>query len=106
MALTATATPNVIEDIKNLLHLETAPCHVGSFDRPNIFYKVHYKDGLEALKPGRSLEDISTFIRKVTRCWCRRCESVYHCTKRVLSLILTQITTATQAGQEGRYGQV
>jgi RecQ family ATP-dependent DNA helicase len=39
MALTATATPKVLKDIQTTLHLTEAPCHVGSFDRSNIFYK-------------------------------------------------------------------
>ena len=47
MALTATATPNVIKDITNQLQLHNCPLLVGSFDRPNIFYKVRYKDGLD-----------------------------------------------------------
>ena len=47
MALTATATPKVIQDITNELSLQNCPLHVGSFDRPNIYYKVKYKDALE-----------------------------------------------------------
>ncbi len=43
MACTATATPQVIEDIQSILHLKNAPLLKGSFDRPNIFYKVKYK---------------------------------------------------------------
>ena len=43
MACTATATPQVIEDIQTILHLKNAPLLQGSFDRPNIFYKVKYK---------------------------------------------------------------
>ena len=47
MALTATATPKVIQDITNELSLQNCPLHVGSFDRPNIYYKVKYKDALD-----------------------------------------------------------
>jgi ATP-dependent DNA helicase RecQ len=47
MALTATATPIVIKDITNELSLQNCPLHVGSFDRPNIFYKVIFKDAIE-----------------------------------------------------------
>mmetsp|Transcript_8599 Transcript_8599/g.18554 ORF Transcript_8599/g.18554 Transcript_8599/m.18554 type:complete len:885 (+) Transcript_8599:133-2787(+) len=47
IALTATATPKVIHDITNELRLHKCPLHIGSFDRPNIFYKVKYKDALE-----------------------------------------------------------
>lgn len=48
IACTATATPRVIHDIKTILRLESSPCHMGSFDRPNIFYKVRYKATLDA----------------------------------------------------------
>ena len=65
MALTATATANVIADIRqNLLMPESVPCHVGSFDRPNIFYKVRYKDYLDATMDGGSLADMVKFITK------------------------------------------
>jgi len=47
MALTATATPKVIADIQNELSLKNCPTHKGSFDRPNIYFKVKYKDGLD-----------------------------------------------------------
>lgn len=64
MALTATATQVVIKDIQKILKLENAECHVGSFDRPNIFYKIHYKDALDAITTGGSLIDLSKFISK------------------------------------------
>ena len=48
MALTATATPQVLEDIRTTLQLTEAPTHLGDFDRPNIFYKVRYRDSLDA----------------------------------------------------------
>lgn len=64
MALTATATPAVIDDLKKTLRLENAPCHVGSFDRPNIFYKVHYKDYLDEVERQGSLNDLANFITK------------------------------------------
>lgn len=59
IALTATATPKVIEDIQTTLQLETAPLFKGSFDRPNIFYKVKYKDVLD-----NPLQDLVKFIHK------------------------------------------
>jgi RecQ family ATP-dependent DNA helicase len=64
MACTATATPVVLNDIKRVLHLENAPCHVGTFDRPNIFYKVKYKDTLDAIRPGGALGDLVDFVKK------------------------------------------
>eukprot|EP00536_Pseudo-nitzschia_multiseries_P006563 jgi/Psemu1/286541/fgenesh1_pg.142_\ len=47
MALTATATPKVIADIQTELSLRKCPIQKGTFDRPNIFFKVKYKDGLD-----------------------------------------------------------
>ena len=58
MALTATATPKVIKDITNELSLHNCPLHIGSFDRPNIFYKVKYKDSLD-----NPLEDLVKYVR-------------------------------------------
>jgi superfamily II DNA helicase RecQ len=57
MALTATATPQVIKDISSELSLQGCPLHIGSFDRPNIFYKVRYKDALD--KP---LDDLVQYV--------------------------------------------
>jgi RecQ family ATP-dependent DNA helicase len=59
MACTATATPQVILDIQTSLQLQHAPVHKGSFDRPNIFYKVKYKDCLDD-----PLQDLVQYIAK------------------------------------------
>src|ERR1700730_15153936 len=40
MALTATATERVRKDIVDQLHLQDARCYVGSFNRPNLTYRV------------------------------------------------------------------
>lgn len=40
-AYTATATEPVREDIARQLHLKDPVFHVGSFDRPNLVYRVH-----------------------------------------------------------------
>ena len=40
MALTATATKRVRDDIVRLLQLREARCYVASFNRPNLFYRV------------------------------------------------------------------
>ena len=58
MALTATATPKVIKDVTNELSLQNCPLHIGSFDRPNIFYKVKYKDSLE-----NPLEELVKYVK-------------------------------------------
>jgi ATP-dependent DNA helicase RecQ len=44
LALTATATERVREDILNQLCLDDAYLHVASFDRPNLYYEVRSKD--------------------------------------------------------------
>ena len=43
MALTATATERVREDILGLLHLREPRCYVASFNRENLFYRVAAK---------------------------------------------------------------
>jgi ATP-dependent DNA helicase RecQ len=43
MALTATATPRVREDIVTQLPLRAPACYVSSFDRPNLTYRVFGK---------------------------------------------------------------
>lgn len=71
MACTATATPQVVEDIQRTLRLQNCPVFQGSFDRPNIFYKVRYKESLD-LKgssstigaPASALDDMVTWIVK------------------------------------------
>jgi ATP-dependent DNA helicase RecQ len=45
MALTATATERVREDIVRQLHLKDAACCVASFNRPNLTYRVAAKTG-------------------------------------------------------------
>ena len=55
MALTATATERVREDIVKQLHLREPACYVASFNRPNLTYRVSAKSG--------SYEQILAFIR-------------------------------------------
>jgi ATP-dependent DNA helicase RecQ len=55
MALTATATERVREDIVKQLHLREPQCYVASFNRPNLTYRVSAKTG--------SYEQILSFIR-------------------------------------------
>ncbi|ACI64565.1 predicted protein, partial [Thalassiosira pseudonana CCMP1335] len=49
MACTGTATSKVVQDIRDVLCLDstTAPCLMGTFNRPNISYEVRYKDSLQ-----------------------------------------------------------
>lgn len=63
IACTATATQKVIEDVQATLQLENCPCHIGSFDRKNIFYKVRYKDALDT-HPLGAIGNLIDFIKK------------------------------------------
>lgn len=40
MALTATATPKIVEDVKNLLSMKDSKVFISSFERPNLKYDV------------------------------------------------------------------
>ena len=59
MALTATATDRVRQDIVSLLQLREPCCYVASFNRPNLTYRVFAKN-----KPYEQLLD---FLRKRPR---------------------------------------
>lgn len=48
IALTATATPKVKQDIVKTLHLEQPKIYTSSFDRPNLYYEVRPKMGKTA----------------------------------------------------------
>ncbi|KAL7563110.1 hypothetical protein ACA910_012294 [Epithemia clementina (nom. ined.)] len=74
MACTATATPHVIRDITEVLRFEKEPCHVGSFDRSNLYYQVRYKETLDMkalpnnnnnnnISQGGALGDLINFIK-------------------------------------------
>lgn len=63
MACTATATPQVLSDIRQSLRLENRPCHLGSFDRKNVYYQVRYRDLLEESAKGAT-GDMVDFIKK------------------------------------------
>jgi len=86
VALTATATPQVQDDILRLLGLPSAERIVTSFNRPNLTFRVRYTpdlpDKLRALReslsqnpgPGiiyvgtrREAEEVADFVREVVR---------------------------------------
>ena len=84
MACTATATPNVIRDIQSILKLENAALHTGSFDRPNIFYKVKYKDTFKN-KMKSALQDLVDYIKKwhdQARMESKNCSGIVYVHKR------------------------
>ena len=58
MACTGTATEQVINDIRSTLGFgKEVPCHLGTFNRPNIEYKVKYKDSLNT-EPQGAINDL------------------------------------------------
>jgi ATP-dependent DNA helicase RecQ len=65
-ACTATATAKVIEDIRSVLLLKPGevPCHVGSFNRPNITYEVRYKQSLDAMSVQGAMGDLVELVQQ------------------------------------------
>jgi len=59
IALTASATPKVQEDILKILNIEDAAVFKSSFDRPNLYYEVKPKPTIKA-----AVKDLVSFIRK------------------------------------------
>lgn len=56
IALTATATPRVKEDILNQLHLNKAPQYQASFNRTNLYYLIEQKE--------KTLDQCLKFLKK------------------------------------------
>ena len=108
IACTATATSKVIDDIKRILHLESSPCYIGSFDRPNIFYKVLYRDVIDAESMEGSRGHLIRFIQKQhERCDSSgtKCSGIVYCHTRAETIDLakmiqnkTRISTAAYNG--------
>jgi len=64
MACTGTATEQVINDIRSTLGFgKEVPCHLGTFNRPNIEYKVKYKDSLNT-EPQGAINDLIKEVKK------------------------------------------
>ena len=108
IACTATATTKVIDDIKATLHLEASPCYIGSFDRPNIFYKVMYKDVIDAENIEGSRGHLIHFIRKQhERCDSTgaKCSGIVYCHTRAETTDLAKaIQKQTCIGTEAYHG--
>jgi RecQ family ATP-dependent DNA helicase len=108
IACTATATTKVIEDIKKVLHLESSPCYIGSFDRPNIFYKVIYKDVVDAENIEGSRGHLIRFIQKQhDRCDSSgaKCSGIVYCHTRAETTDLAKaIQKQTRIGTEAYHG--
>jgi len=56
----------VVQDIRDVLCLDstTAPCLMGTFNRPNISYEVRYKDSLNATTPQGAMHDLINAIKE------------------------------------------
>lgn len=108
IACTATATTKVIDDIKRGLHLESSPCFIGSFDRPNIFYKVMYKDVIDAENIEGARGHLIRFIQKQhERCDSSgtKCSGIVYCHTRAETTDLAKaIQKQTRIGTESYHG--
>lgn len=64
LALTATATPSVCDDIINTLHMNGCEVFRKSINRPNLYYEVVQKPSGKTSKGADAIiEDMSTWIR-------------------------------------------
>ena len=77
LAVTASATAAVLEDIRQILHLEAAPVFQRSFDRPNIAIHVHPTQTRETtllhlLRPKEGRQILYTRSRSQTVLWAKR----------------------------------
>ncbi|PNW72372.1 hypothetical protein CHLRE_16g673393v5 [Chlamydomonas reinhardtii] len=63
VALTASATPKVRDDIISVLRLKQPRLIKGSFNRPNIAYQVRHKELLGDGSDNAALEDLVKFIQ-------------------------------------------
>ncbi|KAG2447299.1 hypothetical protein HYH02_007629 [Chlamydomonas schloesseri] len=64
VALTASATPKVRDDITSVLRLKQPRVIKGSFNRPNIAYQVRHKELLGDGSDNAALEDLVKFIQQ------------------------------------------
>lgn len=93
LACTATATPKVIKDIRDTLDMKEGkvPCHLASFNRPNLSYEVRYKDSLNAVKTNGAMENVIEFIKqqhKETEEQSRKCSGIIYVHKRQDTAVL------------------
>lgn len=98
MACTATATPKVIQDIRDTLGLPEGevPCHLGSFNRPNISYEVRFKDSLDATRHDGAIGDLLALIKEKHSKASGPCSGIVYVHKRDdTTFIAKQITLTT-----------
>ena len=108
MACTATATPQVLADIRRILRLHDRPCHLGSFDRKNVFYKVRYRDLLEDSTPRGATGDMVDFIKRQherAQKQGQKCNGIVYVHKQKDTVELAQIISKeTGVRAEGYHG--
>lgn len=99
IACTATATPKVIQDIRNVLLLQNAPCHLSSFNRVNISYQVRFKDSLDNMTDHGAVGDLLLFIQQQHKhhlAMSTSCSGIVYCHRRQdTESIAQQITKRT-----------
>ena len=84
-AFTATATPEVKEDIVSLLHLRRPRIHVTGFDRPNLFFEV------------RRGEDKKKFIEKYLKGHPEEAGVIYAATRKEVDSLYEHLKKKTFA---------
>ena len=82
-AFTATATPEVKEDIVSLLHLRRPRIHVTGFDRPNLFFEV------------RRGEDKKKFIEKYLKGHPEEAGVIYAATRKEVDSLYEHLKNTT-----------
>ncbi|CEF62723.1 Bloom syndrome protein [Strongyloides ratti] len=68
MALTATATPKIVTDVKNLLSMDSSKTFISSFERPNLKYDVIPK----------SAKSQSALLKKIKNMYPRQ-SGIFYC---------------------------
>jgi superfamily II DNA helicase RecQ len=71
-------------------------CHIGSFNQPNISYKVRYKDSLDAMRHGGAIGDRLALIKGKHSKSSEACLDIVYVNKRDdTAFIAKQITSTT-----------
>jgi len=106
LACTATATPHVVKDILTTLKIKS--CRIGSFDRKNIYYRVAYKDTLDAFSPRGAVGHLTDFISKCHRKAeknLQQCSGIVYVHKRedtqMLAAAISKVTGVRAAAYHG-----
>ncbi|KAL7551933.1 hypothetical protein ACHAWF_015156 [Thalassiosira exigua] len=103
-ACTGTATAQVIEDIRTILHFDkSVPCIMGTFNRPNLSYQVRFKDSLNATGvqggSGGAVQDMLSIIKlqhEIAKKANQPCSGIVYVHKREdCQSLATQIFKAT-----------